>query len=164
MALARRTWRCLTKMCQWVSMVWLESQWCIRGRWSRTWLSAKPHPQPMRRRGRFYAPMGSVASLRAAAQARAVFFLPCGYRAPPLHADHGFRGAAPAVAALQVPTAEPHYAHRQAISLHELRARMADAITDWLGGRALHMHFGAIFFSVARLRAFLGAVKGTFRL
>ena len=92
------------------------------------------------------------------------FFLPCGYRAPPLHADHGFRGAAPAVAALQVPSAEPHYAHRQAISLHELRARMADAITDWLGGRALHMHFGAIFFSVARLRAFLGAVKGTFRL
>ena len=68
------------------------------------------------------------------------------------------------MAALQVPTAEPHYAHRQAISLHELRARMADAITDWLGGRALHMHFGAIFFSVARLRAFLGAVKGTFRL
>ena len=54
--------------------------------------------------------------------------------------------------------------HRQAISLHELRARMAEAITDWLGGRALHMHFGAIFFSVARLRAFLGAVKGTFRL
>ena len=50
------------------------------------------------------------------------------------------------MAALQVPTAEPHYAHRQAISLHELRARMADAITDWLGGRALHMHFGAIFF------------------
>ena len=40
------------------------------------------------------------------------------------------------MAALQVPTAEPHYAHRQAISLHELRARMADAITDWLGGRA----------------------------
>ena len=26
--------------------------------------------------------------------------------------------------------------HRQAISLHELRARMEEAITDWLGGRA----------------------------